>query len=72
MKKLIYSVAALAAMALAGSCQQENIGAGVKGGVTYTISLPEAPQTKGNSGYEKVSLKYLKRKQVMTLVLDTQ
>ena len=58
MKKLIYSVAALAAMALAGSCQQENIGAGVKGGVTYTISLPEAPQTKGNSGYAEYTLYY--------------
>ncbi len=58
MKKLLYCAAALAAVLSAGSCQRENLEPVVKGGVTYTITLPETVQTKGEGGYAKYDLYY--------------
>ena len=58
MKKLLYCAAALSAVLFAGSCQRENLEPVVKGGVTYTISLPETVQTKGSNGYAEYHLYY--------------
>lgn len=58
MKKILLFASALAGLFLAGSCQREMIDPVVEGGVTYTITLPEAVQTKGNSGYDDYSLHY--------------
>ena len=58
MKKLFFSAAALAALLFAGSCQRENLELNADGGVTYTITLPVAPQTKGEAGYETYDLYY--------------
>jgi hypothetical protein len=40
------------------SCQQENLEPVANGGVTYTITLPEAVQTKGSNGYDSYDLYY--------------
>ena len=56
MKKLFYCVAALATVFFAGSCQRENLEPIANGGVTYTIALPEAVQTKGEDGYAEYDL----------------
>ena len=56
MKKLLYCAAALALGIFAGSCQRENLEPVATGGVTYTITLPEAVQTKGQSGYAEYDL----------------
>jgi hypothetical protein len=40
------------------SCQQENLEPVANVGVTYTITLPEAVQTKGSNGYESYDLYY--------------
>ena len=58
MKKLLYCAAALSAVLFVGSCQRENLEPVVNGGVTYTISLPETVQTKGESGYTSYDLYY--------------
>ena len=58
MKKLLYCAAALAMAFFAGSCQQENLEPVVNGSVTYTITLPETVQTKGESGYDNYDLYY--------------
>lgn len=58
MKKLLYCAAALSTVLFAGSCQRENLEPVVNGGVTYTISLPETVQTKGESGYDEYDLYY--------------
>ena len=58
MKKLLYCAAVLALGFFAGSCQRENLEPVANGGVTYTITLPEAVQTKGESGYGKYDLYY--------------
>ena len=58
MKKLLFFVSVLAGLFLAASCQQENLEPVVEGGVTYTISLPETVQTKGQSGYGEYDLYY--------------
>ena len=58
MKKILLFVSALAGLFLAASCQQENLEPEVKGGVTYEISLPTAPQTKGEGGYTTYDLHY--------------
>ena len=58
MKKFLFFVSALAGLFLAASCQQENLEPVVEGGVTYTISLPETVQTKGQSGYGEYDLYY--------------
>ena len=56
MKKLLYCAAALAAVFFAGSCQRENLEPVANGGVTYTITLPEIVQTKGEIGYAEYDL----------------
>ena len=56
MKKLLYCAAALATVFFAGSCQRENLEPVANGGVTYTITLPEAVQTKGEDGYAEYDL----------------
>ncbi|MEE0237517.1 MAG: DUF6562 domain-containing protein [Bacteroidales bacterium] len=58
MKKLLYCAAALSAVLFAGSCQRENLEPVVNGGVTYTITLPETVQTKGENGYAEYDLYY--------------
>ena len=58
MKKLLYCAAALAMAFFAGSCQQENLEPVVNGSVTYTITLPETVQTKGENGYNSYDLYY--------------
>ena len=58
MKKLLYCAATLAMAFFAGSCQQENLEPVVNGSVTYTITLPETVQTKGESGYDSYDLYY--------------
>ena len=58
MKKLIYCATALVAALFAASCQREMHEPVAEGGVTYTITLPEAVQTKGNGGYQDYSLHY--------------
>ncbi len=56
MKKIL--LFAFAGLFLAASCQQEKLEAEVTGGVTYEISLPIAPQTKGEGGYTTYDLHY--------------
>ena len=56
MKKLFYILAILTPAFFAASCQQENLEPVVNDGVTYTITLPSAPQTKGENGYDKYDL----------------
>ena len=58
MKKILFFASALAGLFLAGSCQQESLEPVADGGVTYTITLPEAVQTKGESGYSEYDLYY--------------
>ena len=58
MKKLFYGIAALAIGFAAASCQQEGLEPAVNGSVTYEITLPSAPQTKGEMGYASYDLHY--------------
>ena len=58
MKKILLFASALAGLFLAGSCQRENLEPAAQGGVTYEISLPDGPQTKGETGYEVYDLHY--------------
>ena len=58
MKKLLYCAATLAMAFFSASCQQENLEPVANVGVTYTITLPEAVQTKGSNGYESYDLYY--------------
>ena len=58
MKKLFYGVAALAIGFAAASCQQEGLEPAVNGSVTYEITLPSVPQTKGENGYASYDLHY--------------
>ena len=58
MKKILFFASVLAGLFLAASCQQENLEPVADGGVTYTITLPEAVQTKGASGYSDYDLYY--------------
>ena len=71
MKKLLYCAAALALGFFSGSCQRENLEPVANGGVTYTITLPEAVQTKGQSGYEEYDLYYEVYKTVDAEALET-
>lgn len=49
MKKFIFSLSALAALLLAGSCQRENLEPVEQGGtVTYTVQVPEDLATKAD------------------------
>lgn len=56
MKKFIYCATALVAALFAASCQREMHEPVAEGGVTYTITLPETVQTKGESGYAEYDL----------------
>ena len=56
MKKLIYCATALVAALFAASCQREMHEPVAEGGVTYTITLPETVQTRGESGYAEYDL----------------
>ncbi|MBQ2874012.1 MAG: hypothetical protein IJE85_01810, partial [Bacteroidales bacterium] len=56
MKKLIYCATALVAALFAASCQREMHEPVAEGGVTYTITLPETVQTRGESGYGEYDL----------------
>ena len=58
MKKILLFASALAGLFLAGSCQKENLEPAAQGGVTYEITLPDGPQTKGENGYETYDLHY--------------
>ena len=71
MKKILLFASALAGLFLASSCQREMIDPVVEGGVTYTITLPEAVQTKGNSGYSDYSLHYEVYKTIDAAALPT-
>ena len=55
MKKIIFSLSALAALLLAGSCQRENLEPVKQGGtVTYTVQVPDALATKAAGDYELI------------------
>ena len=55
MKKFIFSLSALAALLLAGSCQRENLEPAQQGGtVTYTVQVPGALGTKAAGDYELI------------------
>ena len=55
MKKIIFSLSALAALLLAGSCQRENLEPAQQGGtVTYTVQVPGALATKAAGDYELI------------------
>ena len=58
MKKILLFASALAGLFLAGSCQRENLEPAAQGGVTYEITLPDGPQTKGEAGYGVYNLHY--------------
>lgn len=55
MKKFFFSLSALAALFLAGSCQRENLEPVQQGGtVTYTVQVPGALATKAAGDYELI------------------
>ena len=58
MKKILLFASALAGLFLAGSCQKETLEPAAQGGVTYEITLPDGPQTKGELGYQTYDLHY--------------
>ena len=58
MKKILLFASALAGLFLAGSCQKETLESAAQGSVTYEITLPDGPQTKGEAGYELYDLHY--------------
>ena len=58
MKKILFFASALAGLFLAGSCQREKLESYASGSVTYTITLPETVQTKGEDGYAEYDLYY--------------
>lgn len=58
MKKILFFASALAGIFLAGSCQKEKLESYANGSVTYTITLPETVQTKGEGGYAEYDLYY--------------
>ena len=58
MKKILLFASALAGLFLAGSCQKETLEPAAQGGVTYEITLPDGPQTKGENGYATYDLHY--------------
>ena len=58
MKKILLFASALAGLFLAGSCQKETLEPAAQGSVTYEITLPDGPQTKGEAGYELYDLHY--------------
>ena len=58
MKKFILFASVLAGLFTMASCQQEKLEPEMNGGVTYEITLPTAPQTKGEGGYDVYDLHY--------------
>ena len=58
MKRILLFASAIAGLFSAASCQQEMLQPEVKGGVTYEITLPDGPQTKGEAGYGVYDLHY--------------
>ena len=71
MKKLIYCATALVAALFAASCQREMHEPVAEGGVTYTITLPETVQTRGESGYAEYDLYYEVYKTIDATELQT-
>lgn len=71
MKKFILFASVLAGLFAAASCQQEKLEPEMNGGVTYEISLPTAPQTKGENGYSSYDLHYEVYKTADASALET-
>ena len=71
MKKFILFASVLAGLFAAASCQQEKLEPEMNGGVTYEISLPTAPQTKGDNGYSSYDLHYEVYKTADASALET-
>ena len=71
MKKILLFASALAGLFLAGSCQKETLEPAAQGGVTYEITLPDGPQTKGENGYDVYDLHYEVYKTVDAAALET-
>ena len=71
MKKFILFASVFAGLFAAASCQQEKFEPEMNGGVTYEISLPTAPQTKGENGYSSYDLHYEVYKTADASALET-
>ena len=71
MKKFILFASVFAGLFAAASCQQEKLEPEMNGGVTYEISLPTAPQTKGDNGYSSYDLHYEVYKTADASALET-
>ena len=71
MKKFILFASVFAGLFAAASCQQEKLEPEMNGGVTYEISLPTAPQTKGENGYSSYDLHYEVYKTADASALET-
>ena len=70
MKKFIFSLSALAALLLAGSCQRENLEPAQQGGtVTYTVQVPGDLATKASS--ERFELIYEVYRDNNTLIYES-
>ena len=70
MKKIIFSLSALAALLLAGSCQRENLEPVQQGGtVTYTVQVPGDLATKASS--ERFELIYEVYRDDNTLISES-
>ena len=69
MKKVIFSLSALAAFFLAGSCQRENLEPAQQGGtVTYTVQVPQDLATKATG--DGFTLHYEVYRQADLIILD--
>lgn len=69
MKKVIFSLSALAALFLAGSCQRENLEPAQQGGtVTYTVQVPQDLATKATG--DGFTLHYEVYRQADLIILD--
>ena len=71
MKRILLFASALAGLFVAASCQQEIVDPEVKSGVTYEITLPAGPQTRGEDGYATYDLHYEVYKTVDATALET-
>ena len=71
MKRILLFASALAGLFSAASCQQEILDPKVKTGVTYEITLPAGPQTRGEDGYATYDLHYEVYKTVDAAALET-
>ena len=70
MKRILLFASALAGLFAAASCQQEIVDPEVKSGVTYEITLPAGPQTRGEDGYATYDLHYEVYKTVDAAALE--